>query len=173
MSNNFRDYLLPADSARIAAARGVTPAVYAQRMLATEKARDLKRHWQSLLDTPFQGITTNGKVEPGLFSLADEGFDPAPAVAAALALLAAFFAKAAGAATAASLYAAGTITAAQATILFPACITMGTLIGHFARVVMVCQVRSLYYPVMFLTPIIDAVIVMWLTRAILFFYGIA
>lgn len=92
---------------------------------------------------------------------------------ASLALLAAFFAKAAGAATAASLYAAGTITAAQATILFPACITMGTLIGHFARVVMVCQVRSLYYPVMFLTPIIDAVIVMWLTRAILFFYGIA
>ena len=92
---------------------------------------------------------------------------------AALALLAAFFAKAAGAATAASLYAAGTITAAQATILFPACITMGTLIGHFARVVMVCQVRSLYYPVMFLTPIIDAVIVMWLTRAVLFFYGIA
>lgn len=92
---------------------------------------------------------------------------------ASLALLAAFFAKAAGAATAASLYAAGTITAAQATILFPACITMGTLIGHFARVVMVCQVRSLYYPVMFLTPIIDAVIVMWLTRAVLFFYGIA
>ncbi|HBK27394.1 MAG TPA: nucleoside recognition protein [Dialister sp.] len=92
---------------------------------------------------------------------------------ASLALLAAFFAKAAGAATAASLYAAGTITAAQATILFPACITMGTLIGHFARVVMVCQVRSLYYPVMFLTPIIDAVIVMWLTRAVLFFCGIA
>ena len=92
---------------------------------------------------------------------------------ASLALLAAFFAKAAGAATAASLYAAGTITAAQATILFPACITMGTLIGHFARVVMICQVRSLYYPVMFLTPIIDAVIVMWLTRAVLFFCGIA
>ena len=92
---------------------------------------------------------------------------------ASLALLAAFFAKAAGAATEASLYAAGTITAAQATILFPACITMGTLIGHFARVVMVCQVRSLYYPVMFLTPIIDAVIVMWLTRAVLFFCGIA
>lgn len=92
---------------------------------------------------------------------------------ASLALLAAFFAKAAGAATAASLYAAGTITAAQATILFPACITMGTLIGHFARVVMVCQVRSLYYPVMFLTPIIDAVVVMWLTRAVLFFCGIA
>lgn len=91
---------------------------------------------------------------------------------ASLALLAAFFAKAAGAATAASLYSAGTITAAQATILFPACITMGTLIGHFARVVLVCRVRSAYYPVMFLTPIIDAVIVMWMTKAVLMFSGI-
>ncbi len=91
---------------------------------------------------------------------------------ASLALLAAFFAKAAGAATAASLYSAGTITAAQATILFPACITMGTLIGHFARVVLVCRVRSIYYPVMFLTPIIDAVIVMWMTKAVLMLSGI-
>lgn len=91
---------------------------------------------------------------------------------ASLALLAAFFAKAAGAATAASLYSAGTITAAQATILFPACITMGTLIGHFARVVLVCRVRSIYYPVMFLTPIIDAVIVMWMTKAVLMLTGI-
>lgn len=91
---------------------------------------------------------------------------------ASLALLAAFFAKAAGAATAASLYAAGTISAAQATILFPACITMGTLIGHFARVILVCRVRAVYYPIMFLTPIFDAVIVMWLTKAVLFFLGI-
>lgn len=92
---------------------------------------------------------------------------------ASLALLAAFFAKAAGAATAASLYAQGSITAAQATILFPACITMGTLIGHFARVVLVCQVRSLYYPVMFLTPVLDACVVMWLTKIVLLVCGIA
>lgn len=46
------------------------------------------------------------------------------------------FAKAAGAATAASLYADGIINAAQATILFPATITMGTLVGHFARCVL-------------------------------------
>lgn len=90
---------------------------------------------------------------------------------ASLALLAAFFAKAAGAATAASLYAAGTITAAQATILFPACITMGTLIGHFARVVLVCKVRAVYYPIMFLTPIADAVIVMFMTRLALLLTG--
>lgn len=91
---------------------------------------------------------------------------------ASLALLAAFFAKAAGAATAASLYAAGTITAAQATILFPACITMGTLIGHFARVVLVCKVRAVYYPIMLATPIIDAVIVMFMTRFALLIFGV-
>ncbi len=41
---------------------------------------------------------------------------------AIVALISAFFAKAAGAATAASLYAEGVINAAQATILFPATI---------------------------------------------------
>lgn len=85
---NFRDYLLPADSPRIAAARGVTPAVYAQRMLATEKAQNLQRQWQALLDETFRGITTDGEPEPGLFPLQDEGFDSARAVVAARALLA-------------------------------------------------------------------------------------
>lgn len=99
----------------------------------------------------------------GLFGLPGES---------SVVLLAAFFAKAAGAAAAASLYAAGTITAAQATILFPACITMGTLIGHFARVVLVCRVRALYYPVLLATPLIDAAVAMLLTRAILVFMGL-
>ncbi len=48
----------------------------------------------------------------------------------------AFFAKAAGAATAANLYAAGTINAAQATILVVPCMLMGTLVGHYARIVL-------------------------------------
>lgn len=90
---------------------------------------------------------------------------------ASVVLLAAFFAKAAGAATAAGMYMNGTISAVHATILFPACITMGTLIGHFARIVMVSQVRTVYYPVMLSTPIIDAMISMWLTRGILFLLG--
>lgn len=48
---------------------------------------------------------------------------------------------------------------------------MGTLIGHFARIILVCKVRALYYPVMFATPIIDAVIVMFLTRLVLVLMG--
>ena len=90
---------------------------------------------------------------------------------ASIVLLAAFFAKAAGAATAASMVAAGSLTPLEATILFPACVTMGTLIGHFARVVLVCRVRTLYYPVLLVTPLIDAAIVMFITRAILVFMG--
>lgn len=90
---------------------------------------------------------------------------------ASVVLLAAFFAKAAGCATAAGMYMSGNLTAVEATILFPACITMGTLIGHFARIVLVCKVRALYYPVMFATPIIDAVIVMFLTRLVLVLMG--
>lgn len=89
---------------------------------------------------------------------------------ASVVLLAAFFAKAAGAATAASLYAAGVLTAEEATILFPACITMGTLVGHFARIVLVCKVRPVYYPIMLATPLIDAAIVMVLTRLVLALY---
>ena len=98
----------------------------------------------------------------GLFGLPGE---------ASVALVAAFFAKAAGAATAAGLYMDGTISAVHATILFPACITMGTLIGHFARVVIVCQVKSLYYPVLLITPLLDAAIAMLVTRGILFCMG--
>lgn len=90
---------------------------------------------------------------------------------ASVVLLAAFFAKAAGAATAAGMYMNGNISAIHATILFPACITMGTLIGHFARVVLVCKVRSCYYPIMFATPVIDAMIAMWITRGVLFVMG--
>lgn len=90
---------------------------------------------------------------------------------ASVVLLAAFFAKAAGCATAAGMYMSGNLTAVEATILFPACITMGTLIGHFARIILVCKVRALYYPVMFATPIIDAVIVMFLTRLVLVLMG--
>ena len=69
------------------------------------------------------------------------------------------------------MVAAGSLTPLEATILFPACVTMGTLIGHFARVVLVCRVRTLYYPVLLVTPLIDAAIVMFITRAILVFMG--
>jgi len=91
---------------------------------------------------------------------------------AIVALVAAFFAKAAGAATAATLYSKGIITAAQATILFPATITMGTLIGHFVRIVIVANTNKKWHSVLVAIPIIDALVVMLLTRFVLQFIGL-
>ena len=92
---------------------------------------------------------------------------------AIVALVAAFFAKAAGCATAATLYSKGLITAAQATILFPACVTMGTLIGHFVRIVIVSNANKKWHPLLLAVPIVDAVVVMLLTRFVLNVMGIA
>lgn len=91
---------------------------------------------------------------------------------AIVALVAAFFAKAAGAATAATLYSKGIITAAQATILFPATITMGTLIGHFVRIVIVANTNKKWHSVLVAIPIIDALVVMLLTRFVLQIMGL-
>jgi spore maturation protein SpmB len=91
---------------------------------------------------------------------------------ASVALVAAFFAKAAGCATTASLYAKGALTATQVTILFPACITMGTLVGHFARIVLVTQTNKRWHGLLLVVPIIDAVLSMLLTRLILFLMGV-
>ncbi len=91
---------------------------------------------------------------------------------AIVALIAAFFAKAAGAATVATMYAAGQLTAAQATILFPACITMGTLLAGFVRVIIVSNANKKWQGILLFIPILDAMLSMWITEAILFFLGI-
>ena len=110
----------------------------------------------------------------GLMALIGTALGPIMAIfglpgEASVALLAAFFAKAAGCAAAATLYASGKIDAVQATILFPACVTMGTLIGHFARIVLVSNVNKKYHSLLLVIPLIDAAIVMWLTRLVLVF----
>lgn len=92
---------------------------------------------------------------------------------AIVALISAFFAKAAGCATAATLYNDGVINAAQATILFPACITMGTLIGHFVRCVMASGANPKHHTLLMCIPIIDALVSMLLTRAILALFGVS
>lgn len=91
---------------------------------------------------------------------------------AIVALISAFFAKAAGCATAATLYNDGVINAAQATILFPACITMGTLIGHFVRCVMASGANPAHHMLLMAVPVVDAVISMLLTRVLLNLFGI-
>lgn len=86
---------------------------------------------------------------------------------AALVIIAAFFAKAAGGATGLMLYQEGILNAEQVTILFPAIILMGTLIGHYVRIVVVSGVSKKYYKILLLIPLIDAVLAMLLTKLIL------
>ena len=63
-------------------------------------------------------------------------------------LIAAFFAKTAGAAAAATLFTNGIIDATQATILLPATITMGTLVGHYVRIVVVSDTNKKWHPLL-------------------------
>ena len=114
----------------------------------------------------------------GLMTIVGKALGPVMAVfglpgEAVVALVAAFFAKAAGCATAATLYSKGLITAQQATILFPACVTMGTLIGHFVRIVIVSNANKKWHPLLLAVPVVDAVVVMFLTRLVLNIMGVA
>ena len=72
----------------------------------------------------------------GLFGLPGEAF---------AVLISAFFAKASGCATAASMYEAGALTLGQASMMLPACILMGTLIGHYARIVLVTDTNYTHF----------------------------
>lgn len=86
---------------------------------------------------------------------------------ASVVLISAFFAKAAGAGAAAALYEAGVLTAAQATILYPAVILMGTLIGHYVRVVVVAGTLPKYHPLLLGICLFDAAISMWIVQIFL------
>ena len=87
-------------------------------------------------------------------------------------LTSAFFAKAAGASTAANLYATGVITAAQATNLLMPCMLMGTLVGHFARIVLVANVNPAHRALLLCIPIITSVVAMLLMRILLSVTGL-
>jgi len=82
-------------------------------------------------------------------------------------LVSAFFAKAAGAATAANMYSQGMINEVQATILLLPCMLMGTLVGHYARVILVGDANPAHRAILLAIPIIDSVVGMLLMRALL------
>lgn len=84
---DFRSVLMPYDSERLVTSRQLGLEDYSQTIISTDRAQGLLKLWADLVAEPFRGITTDGVVREDLFALADEGFDPAPAVAAARALL--------------------------------------------------------------------------------------
>lgn len=90
---------------------------------------------------------------------------------AAIVLMSAFFAKAAGAATAANLYAAGLINGTQATILIVPCMLMGTLVGHYARIVLVAGTNPKYRIHLLILPIFLSFVGMFVMKLILMLTG--
>lgn len=99
----------------------------------------------------------------GLFGLPGE---------AVTVLISAFFAKGAGAATAFNLYQNGVITAAEATICVMPAMLMGTLVGHYARIVLVSETNSKYRLIMLVIPLFDAALGMLLMRLCLTLMGL-
>lgn len=86
--------------------------------------------------------------------------------------IAAIFAKASGAAAAANLHNQGVLTAAQATLCVVPSMLMGTLVGHYARCVLVSGVESKRRLLLLVLPIVDTVIGLFLMRAFLVISGL-
>ena len=87
-------------------------------------------------------------------------------------LIAAFFAKASGAAAAALLFEQGVINAGQALILLIPSMCMGTLVGHYARIVLVADVQPKHKGLMLAVPLVTSAIGMLIMRVILSFTGV-
>lgn len=99
----------------------------------------------------------------GLFGLPGEAF---------AVLISAFFAKAAGAATGANMYATGLLTMGQAAMMLPACMLMGTLVGHYARIVLVSGANQKWHWLLILTPLFDAALSLWIMKIIFTVMGV-
>ena len=94
----------------------------------------------------------------GVFGLPGEAF---------AVLISAFFAKASGCATAATMYANGELTLGQASML------LGTLIGHYARIVLVAGTNKKWHTMLLIVPLFDAALSLIIMRMILMAMGIA
>lgn len=99
------------------------------------------------------------------------GFFGLPGQAVAV-FIAAIFAKASGAAAAASLFTAGVLTPGQATLCIIPSMMMGTLIGHYARCVLVSNVSGKWRGFLLILPFIDTFVGLLMMRAILVAMGL-
>ena len=80
----FRPYVPSPGQSRIA---GATPAEHTATRTQSGRAQELLKGWSELSQRPFTGITVDGTVEAGLFSLEPQGAPSAAMSAAARALL--------------------------------------------------------------------------------------
>jgi hypothetical protein len=85
--DDFTAAIIPADSERLTTSRGLNVDDYSETIKSMDRAQGLIQLWGDLYHQPFRGLTSDGNVEPGLFKIADEGFEVGGAVAAARELL--------------------------------------------------------------------------------------
>jgi hypothetical protein len=83
-SNDYRPFIPAPGRSNVA---GPTPRAHAEARLQNPRAQELFGAWAKLAAVPFSGITADGHVEPGLFSLQSEGTPTSAMVAAAGILL--------------------------------------------------------------------------------------
>jgi hypothetical protein len=90
MTSDFRDHLFALDSPRLAEFRSCDPCNYVDQLRQNPLVDEALSGWTALFENSrFDGITSDGRLRPGLFALgADERAPTAPAVRAAGALLA-------------------------------------------------------------------------------------
>jgi len=82
---DYRPFVPTPDQSRIS---GATPAEHTANRTTSERARALLDGWSVLRREPFKGITRDGEVRPGLFSLRPENAPISAMVDAACALIA-------------------------------------------------------------------------------------
>ena len=70
------------------------------------------------------------------------------------------------------MYEAGALTLGQASMMLPACILMGTLIGHYARIVLVTDPNKKWHPLLIAVCLLDAAISLIIMRVILAAMGV-
>ena len=80
---DYRPFVPAPGKSRIA---GETPREHAAARLESPRARELFDTWAKLGEAPYKGVTTDGRVQSGLFSLQPSGA-PAEAMTAAAAAL--------------------------------------------------------------------------------------
>ncbi|MFH5879419.1 DUF3500 domain-containing protein [Arthrobacter sp. NA-172] len=68
---SFRDYLYPPDHPRVAQIRGLDARSYAEAAKGDSFAGPMIEGWQTLYPEPFVGVTHDGVVREGLFTLAE------------------------------------------------------------------------------------------------------
>ena len=81
---DYRPFIPTPGQSRIA---GATPRAHTEARLQTPRAQELFGGWAELAKAPFTGITTDGSVVPGLFSLRPGGAPTSAMIAAVTTLL--------------------------------------------------------------------------------------